>query len=42
MIHETLCLCLRDLPRPLASEDNSDLGVDNSRYHTQPHPVIAY
>ena len=35
-------MCLRDLPRPLASEDNSDLAFANSKYHTQPHPQIAY
>ena len=35
-------MCLRDLPRPLASEDNSDLTFANSRYRTQPHPQIAY
>ena len=22
--------------------DNIDLGFDNSRYHAQPHPIIAY
>ena len=25
-----------------ASTDNTDLGFDNSRYHVQPHPIIAY
>ena len=35
-------MCLRDLPRPLAPEDNSDLAFANSRYRTQPHPQIAY
>ena len=40
-MHKT-CLCLRDLPRSLVSEDKSDLGFGNSRYHSQPRPVIAY
>ena len=34
------CLCC--LPRPLASADNTDLGLDNSWYHAQPHPIIVY
>ena len=25
-----------------AEADNTDLGFDNSRYHAQPHPIIAY
>ena len=24
------------------SADNTDLGFDNSWYHAQPHPIIAY
>ena len=34
------CLCY--LPQPSASADNTDLGFDNSWYHAQPHPIIAY
>ena len=40
MNYETSCQCY--LPQPSASADNSDLGVDNSRYHAQYHPVVAY
>ena len=29
-------------PQPSASADNTNLGLDNSRYHAQPHPIIAY
>ena len=25
-----------------AEADNTDLGFDYSRYHAQPHPIIAY
>jgi hypothetical protein len=25
-----------------ASADNIDLGLNNSWYHAQPHPIIAY
>ena len=34
--------CLRYLPQPSASADNTDLGFDNSWYHAQPHPIIVY
>ena len=33
--------CLRYLPQPSASADNTDLGFDNSWYHAQPHPIIV-
>ena len=39
-IVKTSCLCY--LPQPSASEDNTDLGFDNSWYHAQPHPIIVY
>ena len=39
-IIKTSCLCY--LPQPSASADNTDLGVDNSWYHAQPHPIIVY
>ena len=29
------------LPQPSASEDNIDLGLDNSGYPAQPHPIIV-
>ena len=29
------------LAQPTASADNTDLGLDNLRYHAQPHPIIA-
>ena len=25
-----------------ASTENSDLGLNNSKYHAQPHPIIGY
>lgn len=30
------------LLKPKAETDNSDLGFDNSWYHAQPHPTLAY
>ena len=38
--YQTLCLCY--LPQFSASADNTDLCFDNSQYHAQPHPIIAY
>ena len=29
------------LPHPSASEDNIDLGLNNSGYPAQPHPIIV-
>ena len=37
-IIKTSCLCYL----PQTSEDNTDLGFDNSWYHAQPHPIIVY
>ena len=28
-------------PQPSASADNTNLSLDNSRYHAQPHPIIV-
>ena len=28
-------------PQPLASADNTNHGIDDSRYHAQPHPIIV-
>ena len=28
-------------PQPSASADNSNFGLDNYRYHAQPHPIIV-
>ena len=28
-------------PQPSASADNTNFGLDNYRYHAQPHPVIV-
>ena len=39
-IIKTSCLCYP--PQPSVSADNTDLGFDNSWYHTQPHPIIVY
>ena len=39
-IIKTSCLCY--LPQPSASADNTDLGFDNSWYHTRPHPIIVH
>ena len=39
-IIKTSCLCY--LPQPSASADNTDLVLDISRYHAQPHPIIVY
>ena len=38
-IIKTSRLCY--LPQPSASDDNTDLGFDNSWYHAQPHPIIV-
>ena len=27
--------------QPLASADNTNFGLDNSRYHAEPHPIIV-
>ena len=27
--------------RMIASADNTNLGLDNSHYHAQPHPIIV-
>ena len=37
--YQTLSLCY--LLQPSALADNSDLGINNSLYHAQPHQLIA-
>ena len=29
------------LPQPSSSADNTNFGLDNYRYHAQPHPIIV-
>ena len=38
----TDCVCVICLTLELSPADNSDLGIDNSWYRTQPHPIISY
>ena len=37
--YQGLGLCY--LPQPSASADNTNLCLDNSQYHAQPHPITA-
>ena len=39
IIMQALGLCY--LPQPKALADNTNLCLDNSQYHAQPHPVTA-
>ena len=38
----TDCVCVICLTFELSPADNSDRGIDNSWYRTQPHPIISY
>ena len=40
-IYNYQALSLGYLPQTLASADNTNFGLDNYRYHAQPHPIIV-